>query len=633
MIIGLITTSHGFSSSEYKQASFLRRKLPLFPKSSINGREYSSTTHNANNWDPNLRVNVSKYVISDALTVSLVASPNYLMTPDGYEQITLSWTNVTSSNNDNDWIAIYCPSNGTNDNYLDYFNTYGSTEGTKTLTLWNMRCNYEFRYFHQLQTTMHMRTAHTDDNINININVADNTSYELKGISNIVKVNPLEPLQIHLSLQENSPYSMRVMWVSDYVDVPEVQVGIQSYQYTMSFIASSSYGYQSSLMCQTQSEIISQQYYRDPGWIYNGEMSDLKANTTYFYRVGSKTDNIWSREYYFTTGADSKDVENDKQLKFAFFGDMYISDAPGAVRTIQMLSMESDLRFILHIGDLSYAYGRGYIWEQWSNMISDVAKYVPYMISVGNHEYDHIYNSTSSNGEDGSGITGIGYHPSWGNFGDDSYGECGVPTNKRFKMPQNSGGNNDSSSDSDDGYSNGVFWYSFDFDFIHVIMLSSEHNVTDTAVMHKWLEYDLENSVNRTETPWVIIGFHRAIYCTQTLDGQNSTTVHLRQEFEDILYQYKVDAMFSGHFHSYQRTCAVHESKCVGLQNGGTTHVMIGTAGQSLHLEPFDSAGWVEYNQTGLFGWGRVTANRSNMFIEWVSNEDGSVVDSVILNK
>ena len=46
------------------------------------------------------------------------------------------------------------------------------------------------------------------------------------------------------------------------------------------------------------------------------------------------------------------------------------------------------------------------------------------MVGVGNHEYDH----TSGGEKDPSGAEGQGWHPSWGNYGVDSNGECGVPT-------------------------------------------------------------------------------------------------------------------------------------------------------------------------------------------------------------
>ena len=102
------------------------------------------------------------------------------------------------------------------------------------------------------------------------------------------------------------------------------------------------------------------------------------------------------------------------------------------------------------------------------------------MITIGNHEYDHlegklyIFYKISFNyffilkhfiflgGEHDPSGAGNGYHPSWGNFGNDSGkkniykikfifdlgGECGVPMYNRFHMVDNG---------------NSIFWYSFDY--------------------------------------------------------------------------------------------------------------------------------------------------------------------------
>ena len=159
-----------------------------------------------------------------------------------------------------------------------------------------------------------------------------------------------------------------------------------------------------------------------------------------------------------------------------------------------------DTDFILHFGDLSYAIGRGFLWESFGNLIDPFASRAPYMVSVGyaparcrphrdpdvsycerariwncagrghsNHEYCYL---TDSNGKDPSGAPGngmarahpspaqiggtdghgvwgcgaAGYHPSWGNYGTDSGEECGIPTFYRFQTPKN--GNN-------------VFWYRY----------------------------------------------------------------------------------------------------------------------------------------------------------------------------
>lgn len=58
-------------------------------------------------------------------------------------------------------------------------------------------------------------------------------------------------------------------------------------------------------------------------------------------------------------------------------------------------------------------------WEWFFNEIEPLATRVPYMVSLGNHEWDW---------------SGQDFLPSWGNYGEDSGGECGVPYMKRLDM-------------------------------------------------------------------------------------------------------------------------------------------------------------------------------------------------------
>ena len=74
---------------------------------------------------------------------------------------------------------------------------------------------------------------------------------------------------------------------------------------------------------------------------------------------------------------------------------------------------------------------QAYIWDQYFAQIEPYASRLPYMVGIGNHEYDHTYGGE----HDPSGAAGQGYHPVWGNIGDDSHGECGVPMYNRFHMP------------------------------------------------------------------------------------------------------------------------------------------------------------------------------------------------------
>lgn len=63
-------------------------------------------------------------------------------------------------------------------------------------------------------------------------------------------------------------------------------------------------------------------------------------------------------------------------------------------------------------------------------LIEPTATRIPYHVGIGNHEYDHVVGGE----KDPSKAPGQGWHPSWGNYGDDSGGECAVPMVNRFHM-------------------------------------------------------------------------------------------------------------------------------------------------------------------------------------------------------
>lgn len=140
-------------------------------------------------------------------------------------------------------------------------------------------------------------------------------------------------------------------------------------------------------------------------------------------------------------------------------------------------SNPSDL--ILHVGDLSYANGDPEIWDTFMDSIEPVASRVPYMVAIGNHEYG--YHKGGGAAIDPSGAAGP-YQPSWGNFGPDSRGECGVMTARRFHMPQQH---------EHDERDNAPFWYGFDYGSVHFTVISTEHDLTPSSRQYSWLEEEL----------------------------------------------------------------------------------------------------------------------------------------------
>lgn len=103
-------------------------------------------------------------------------------------------------------------------------------------------------------------------------------------------------------------------------------------------------------------------------------------------------------------------------------------------------------------------------------------------------------------------------------------------------------------------------------------------------------------SVNRSDTPWVVVGFHRPMYISSTnwapVGGDQTVAIALRQHVEPLFNNAggsPVDLVLQGHHHSYQRMCAVWNNgtcyaRSAGDNNvyanpGAPVHIVIGTGG------------------------------------------------------
>ncbi|XP_020114415.1 probable inactive purple acid phosphatase 27 isoform X2 [Ananas comosus] len=372
--------------------------------------------------------------------------------------------------------------------------------------------------------------------------------------------NPSMPLNGHLSSLDSTATSMRLTWVSGDSNPQLVQYGegktatSQVATFTQADMCSSS------LLPSPAKDF----GWHDPGYIHSAVMTGLQPSQTYYYRYGSDLVG-WSSRIEFKTPP----AAGSEELHFLIYGDMgkapldpsvehYIQ--PGSISVVAAMAKEigaGSVDSIFHIGDISYATGFLVEWDYFLHLITPLASHVSYMTAIGNHERDYV--------DSGS----VYITP-------DSGGECGVAYESYFPMPT---------------VSEDKPWYSIEQASVHFTVISTEHDWTSNSEQNQWIQNDL-SSVDRTRTPWLIFAGHRPMYSSYSSILPNVDAKFVKS-VEPLLLTYKVDLVFFGHVHNYERTCAVYGGECKGMpkkdKNGVDTydnsnytapvHVVVGTGG------------------------------------------------------
>eukprot|EP00002_Diphylleia_rotans_P000513 TRINITY_DN1026_c0_g1_i1.p1 TRINITY_DN1026_c0_g1~~TRINITY_DN1026_c0_g1_i1.p1 ORF type:complete len:583 (-),score=112.84 TRINITY_DN1026_c0_g1_i1:288-2036(-) len=505
------------------------------------------------------------------------------------DSVTVSWDGIFEPN-ENDWLGLYISEDAPYDDYLDYYWVRQSQTslqgfGEFKFPLINMRRPYIFRYFQSQGEDHYVLLAESEP---------------------IFFVNSTEPTQGHIALT-GIPGQMRVMFVTNSFKVPVVKYGYEPTQLNMVALGSSK-TYTADMICGRPANIVSSSWFIDPGVLHDVLLDNLRPQTTYYYSYGHSNE-VFSDIFSFRTAPE---IGYNGPIQFAAFGDIGMSEAPGAQSTVDgILRTADETDFVLLFGDISYALGRGYTWEQYMNFMEPLATRVPVMVSIGNHEYCYLDQST----KDPSGATGNGFHPDWGNYGNDGGGECGVPTYYRFHMPEVSNGNS-------------LFWYSFNYGNVHIIQFSTEHDFLPGSPMYQWLESDLL-AVNRSITPWVIVTGHRPMYNSEKYLDDFRVAENMQIALEDLFVNHGVDLLLYGHYHSYERTCRVYRNKC---DPKGLIHITVGSAGAGLDTAGYFNVEWSEY-AAQEHGYSRLYVDNRLLRMDFVRNRDNVVADSLVLTK
>jgi calcineurin-like phosphoesterase family protein len=124
-------------------------------------------------------------------------------------------------------------------------------------------------------------------------------------------------------------------------------------------------------------------------------------------------------------------------------------------------------------------------------------------------------------------------------------------------------------------------YYSFDWSNVHFVSLDSNISLdrasTGEGGMLQWLEDDLRS----TSKFWRVVFFHHPPYATGPTQT-NLQSALVRDLVIPILERYGVQAVFSGHEHSYQRTVPMRNG-VAGADGRGVTYFTSGGGGGGLY--------------------------------------------------
>ncbi|KAG4959655.1 hypothetical protein JHK82_036372 [Glycine max] len=172
-------------------------------------------------------------------------------------------------------------------------------------------------------------------------------------------------------------------------------------------------------------------------------------------------------------------------------------------------------------------------------------------------------------------------------------------------------------------------YYSFEVASTHVIMLGSYIDFDAHTQQYTWLQSDL-GKIDRKRTPWVIALLHAPWYNTN--EAHQGEGEDIRQAMEELLYQARVDLVFAGHVHAYERFTRIFDNK---TDSCGPLYVTIGDGGnrEGLTLKFKKPPSPLSLYQEPSFGHGRLRiVNETHAHWSWHRSNDTDtfVADGVL---
>ncbi|PON59496.1 Acid phosphatase [Trema orientale] len=341
-------------------------------------------------------------------------------------------------------------------------------------------------------------------------------------------------------------------------------------------------------------------YKYQSGYIHHCLVGDLEYNTKYYYKIGSGDS---AREFWFKTPPQ---IDPDAAYKFGIIGDL--GQTYNSLSTLEHY-MQSGGQTVLFVGDLSYAdryqYNEiGLRWDTWGRLVERSTAYQPWIWSTGNHEIDYMPD--------------LGEVTPFKNY------------LHRYATPHLA------------SKSSSPLWYAIRRASAHIIVLNSYSSFVKYTPQWVWLGDELKQ-VDREKTPWLIVLMHIPIYNSNNahyMEGES-----MRSVFESWFVQYKVDVIFAGHVHAYERSYRISNirynitsgDRYPVLDKSAPVYITVGDGGNQEGLAGRFIDPQPEYSAFREASYGHSTLeikNRTHAFYHWNRNDDGKkmATDAFVLH-
>ncbi|CAA7022938.1 unnamed protein product [Microthlaspi erraticum] len=328
------------------------------------------------------------------------------------------------------------------------------------------------------------------------------------------------------------------------------------------------------------------------GYTHHCLLSGLEHDTKYYYKIESGES---SREFWFVTPPA---VHPDAAYKFGIIGDL--GQTFNSLSTLEHY-MQSGAQAVLFLGDLSYAdrykYNDvGVRWDTWARFVERSTAYQPWLWSAGNHEVDYM----------------------------PYMGEVTPFKNylERYTTPYLA------------SKSSSPLWYSVRRASAHIIVLCSYSPFVKYTAQWHWLDEELKR-VDREKTPWLIVLMHVPMYNSNEahfMEGES-----MRAAFEEWFVEHKVDVIFAGHVHAYERSYRISNVR-YNISSGdrypvpdksAPVYITVGDGGNQEGLAARFREPQPDYSAFREASYGHSTLdikNRTHAIYHWNRNDDGKKV-------